>query len=435
VNPVEAALADAHRHEWARVLAATARVAMDLDLAEECVQEAYAAALRSWAADGIPGNPAAWLTTTARRRAIDAIRRDSALRARLPLLVEPDGEPMPGPPDDRTEPDERWWERRDRADTADPAAAQAPDDRLRLIFTCCHPALAAEAQVALTLRLVCGVSTPDIARAFLVAESAMAARITRAKKKIAVARIPYRVPRHAELPERLRPVLNVVHLLFTAGHTAPSGPSLVRADLVERAMDLARMLRELMPDETEVRGLYALLLVTDARRATRTDEHGRLVRLEDQDRSRWDRAALAEAEALITGCLRTARPGRYVLQAAIASVYAAAPDYGQTDWPQLVALYDKLRRVWPSPVVALNRAVPLAMAAGPEAALAEVERLEQDGSLGGYQYLPAVKADLLARIGRDAEAAAAYRRALELTANEAERAFLTGRLAALGPRE
>jgi RNA polymerase sigma factor (sigma-70 family) len=435
VNPVEAALADAHRHEWARVLAATARVAMDLDLAEECVQEAYAAALRSWAADGIPGNPAAWLTTTARRRAIDAIRRDSALRARLPLLVEPDGEPMPGPPDDRTEPDERWWERRDRADTADPAAAQAPDDRLRLIFTCCHPALAAEAQVALTLRLVCGVSTPDIARAFLVAEPAMAARITRAKKKIAVARIPYRVPRHAELPERLRPVLNVVHLLFTAGHTAPSGPSLVRADLVERAMDLARMLRELMPDETEVRGLYALLLVTDARRATRTDEHGRLVRLEDQDRSRWDRAALAEAEALITGCLRTARPGRYVLQAAIASVYAAAPDYGQTDWPQLVALYDKLRRVWPSPVVALNRAVPLAMAAGPEAALAEVERLEQDGSLGGYQYLPAVKADLLARIGRDAEAAAAYRRALELTANEAERAFLTGRLAALGPRE
>jgi RNA polymerase sigma-70 factor, ECF subfamily len=369
VNPVEAALADAHRHEWARVLAATARVAMDLDLAEECVQEAYAAALRSWAADGIPGNPAAWLTTTARRRAIDAIRRDSALRARLPLLVEPDGEPMPGPPDDRTEPDERWWERRDRADTADPAAAQAPDDRLRLIFTCCHPALAAEAQVALTLRLVCGVSTPDIARAFLVAEPAMAARITRAKKKIAVARIPYRVPRHAELPERLRPVLNVVHLLFTAGHTAPSGPSLVRADLVERAMDLARMLRELMPDETEVRGLYALLLVTDARRATRTDEHGRLVRLEDQDRSRWDRA------------------------------------------------------------------VPLAMAAGPEAALAEVERLEQDGSLGGYQYLPAVKADLRARIGRDAEAAAAYRRALELTANEAERAFLTGRLAALGPRE
>ena len=340
---------------------------------------------------------------------------------------------MPGPPEDqRAEPDERWWERRDREAAADPTAAPAPDDRLRLIFTCCHPALAAEAQVALTLRLVCGVSTPDIARAFLVAEPTMAARITRAKRKIAVARIPYRVPRHAELPERLRPVLNVVHLLFTAGHTAPSGPSLVRTDLVERAMDLARMLRELMPDETEVRGLHALLLVTDARRATRVDEHGRLIRLEDQDRSRWDLAALAEAETLITGCLRAARPGRYVLQAAIASVYAAAPAYEQTDWPQLVALYDELLRVWPSPVVALNRAVPLAMAAGPEAALAEVERLERDGGLGGYQYLPAVKADLLARLGRDAEAAAAYRRALELTANEAERAFLAGRLAALG---
>jgi RNA polymerase sigma-70 factor (ECF subfamily) len=431
VNPVEAALAEAHRHEWARVLAATARVAMDLDLAEECVQEAYAAALRSWTADGIPSNPAAWLTTAARRRAIDAIRRDSALRARLPLLVEPEGEPMPGPPEDqRAEPDERWWERRDRETATDPAAA--PDDRLRLIFTCCHPALAPEAQVALTLRLVCGVPTPDIARAFLVAEPTMAARITRAKKKIAVARIPYRVPRYAELPERLRSVLNVVHLLFTAGHTAPSGPSLVRADLAERAMDLARMLRELMPDETEVRGLHALLLVTHARRATRADEHGRLIRLEDQDRSRWDRAALAEAETLITGCLRTARPSRYVLQAAIASVYAAAPAYEQTDWQQLVALYDELRRAWPSPVVTLNRAVPLAMAAGPEAALAEVERLERDGSLGGYQYLPAVKADLLARLGRDDEAAGAYRRALELTANEAERAFLAGRLAALG---
>jgi RNA polymerase sigma factor (sigma-70 family) len=433
VNPVEAALAEAHRHEWARVLAATARVAMDLDLAEECVQEAYAAALRSWPVDGIPGNPAAWLTTAARRRAIDAIRRDSALRARLPLLVEPEGEPPTRPPADRRAvPDERWWERGNRADTTDPVVARAPDDRLRLIFTCCHPALAAEAQVALTLRLVCGVPTPDIARAFLVTEPTMAARITRAKKKIAVARIPYRVPRLAELPERLRPVLNVVHLLFTAGHTAPSGPSLVRADLVERAMDLARMLRELMPDETEVKGLHALLLVTDARRATRADERGRLIRLEDQDRSRWDRAALADAEKLITGCLRAARPGRYVLQAAIASVYAAAPDYGQTDWPQLVALYDELLRVWPSPVVALNRAVPLAMAAGPDTALAEVERLERNASLAGYQYLPAVKADLLARLGRDGEAAAAYRRALELTANEAERAFLAGRLAALG---
>jgi len=423
---VEAALADAHRREWARVLAATARTARDLDLAEECVQEAYASALRSWATAGIPDNPAAWLTTAARRRAIDVIRRESALRARLPLLVEPEAEPAQEPPSDAG-PRGQWREGQRREDAMDPT--QAPDDRLRLIFTCCHPALAADAQVALTLRLVCGVATPDIARAFLVAEPTMAARITRAKKKIAVARIPYRVPRPAELPERLRAVLNVVHLLFTAGHTAPSGPSLVRADLVERAMHLTRMLRELMPDETEVRGLHALLLVTDARRATRADARGRLIRLADQDRSRWDLAALAEAEALITGCLRTARPGRYVLQAAIASLYAEAPDYEQTDWPQLVALYDKLLGVWPSPVVALNRAVPLAMVAGPEAALAEVQRLERDGGLAGYQYLPAVKADLLARLGRNADAADAYRQALELTANEAERAFLTDRLA------
>jgi predicted RNA polymerase sigma factor len=261
----------------------------------------------------------------------------------------------------------------------------------------------------------------------------MAARITRAKKKIAVARIPYRVPRPAELPERLRAVLNVVHLLFTAGHTAPSGPSLVRADLVEQALRLTALLRDLMPDETEVRGLRALLLVTDARRATRTDGQGRLLRLEDQDRSRWDRAALAEADVLVTGCLRAARPGRYVLQAAIASLYAEAPSYKRTDWPQLVALYDELLRVWPSPVVALNRAVPLAMTVGPGAALAEVERLERDGRLAGYQYLPAVKADLLVRLGRGAEAADAYRQALALTANEAERAFLAGRLAAVEP--
>jgi RNA polymerase sigma factor (sigma-70 family) len=414
---VEAALADAHRSEWGRVLAATAYVARDLDLAEECVQEAYASALRAWAAGGIPDNPAAWLTTTARRRAIDVIRRDSALRGRLPLLVEPEAGTEPEPADDDAG-RQQWqeWERR--------------DDRLRLIFTCCHPALSAEAQVALTLRLVCGVATPDIARAFLVKETTMAARITRAKKKIAVARIPYRIPRHAELPERLRAVLNVVHVLFTVGHTAPSGPSLVRADLVERSMQLTRMLCELMPDETEVRGLHALLLVTDARRATRTDDQGRLVRLADQDRSCWDRAALAEAERLITGCLRTARPGRYVLQAAIASVYAEAPSYRETDWQQLLALYDGLLRVWPSPVVALNRAVPLGMTAGPAAALAEVERLERDGRLAGYQYLPAVKADLLARLGRTAEAGTAYRQALDLTANEAERAFLADHLAA-----
>ena len=274
---VEAAVADAHRRDWGRVLAATARVARDLDLAEECVQEAYASALQAWARAGIPGNPAAWLTTTARRRAIDALRRDTTLRSRLPLLVEP------GPSTEEIAMDELTAQgARDPADII-------PDERLRLIFTCCHPALAPDAQVALTLRLLCGIPTADIARAFLVPEPTMAARITRAKRKISTARIPYRIPRPAELPGRLRAVLAVIHLLFTAGHTAPSGAGLVRADLVDRALHLARMLSELMPGESEVRGLLALLLVTDARRATRVDAEGRLVRLKDQDRSAWDR--------------------------------------------------------------------------------------------------------------------------------------------------
>jgi RNA polymerase sigma-70 factor (ECF subfamily) len=410
---VEAAVADAHRREWGLVLAATARVARDLDLAEECVQEAYAAALRTWGSTGIPSVPAAWLTTTARRRAIDAIRRDTALRSRLPLLV-----PELGP---------------DTEEAAVPglttdSGAAIPDERLRLTFTCCHPALSQDAQVALTLRLLCGVATADIARAFLVSEPTMAARITRAKKKISTARIPYRIPRAAELPGRLHAVLAVIHLLFTAGHTAPSGSSLVRADLVDRALHLARMLDELMPGETEVRGLLALLLVTDARRATRVDAAGRLVRLEDQDRSAWDRAALAEADVLIVGCLRAGPPGRYTLQAAIASLYAEPASYDQTDWPQLLALYDRLLEVWPSPVVALNRTVPLAMVSGPGTALAEVERLARDERLSGYHYLPAIKADLLRRLGRAGEATAAYRQALALAANDAERAFLDERI-------
>jgi RNA polymerase sigma factor (sigma-70 family) len=418
---VEAAIADAHRREWALVLAATVRVAGNLDLAEECVQEAYATALQSWTRDGIPNNPAAWLTTTAKRRAIDTIRRERTFRSKLPLLVEPSEAVEDSAMDHLFE--------EDREDPED----GVPDDRLRLIFTCCHPALAQEAQVALTLRLVCGVATPDIARGFLVSEPTMAARITRAKRKIAGARIPYRVPRSAELPDRVRSVLGVIHLLFTTGHTAPSGAGLLRADLVERALRLARMLRELMPDEAEVRGLLALLLVTDARRATRVDAAGRLLRLEQQDRTQWDRAAMAEAHGLIVSALRGGRAGRYVLQAAIASLYAEAPSYDRTDWPQVVALYDRLLQVWPSPVVALNRAVPMAMVAGPDAALTEVEKLEADGSLAGYQYLPAVKADLLRRLGRTHEAAEAYQRALDLTANEAERAFLADRLAAQDP--
>ncbi len=406
------AIADAHRREWAFVLAATARVAGDLDLAEECVQDAYAAALAAWTRQGVPRNPAAWLTTAARRRAIDALRRDKVLRSKLPLLIEPD------PP---------------VAVSAPPAPDggqddEIPDDRLRLIFTCCHPALAREAQVALTLRLVCGLTTAEIAQAFLVSEPTMAARVTRAKKKISAARIPYRVPGEAELPDRLDAVLTVVHLLYTTGHTAPAGPGLIRADLVERAIGLARMLCALMPDEREASGLLALILLTDARRATRTGPGGRLLLLEEQDRSCWDRAVIAEGAALVREALRGARPGRFVLQAAIAALHAEAPSYAETDWPQIAALYDLLLRAWSSPVVALNRAVAIAMAQGPEAGLAQIGELETDGRLAGYRYLPAAKADLLRRQGDHAAAAQAYRDALALTDNDAERAFLARRL-------
>ena len=414
-NVVADAVADAHRREWAFVLAATARVARDIDLAEECVQDAYVAALDAWSRNGVPRSPGAWLTTAARNRALDALRRQQTLRAKLPLLIEPGG--LAGAP------------------PADRGAGQEddviPDDRLRLVFTCCHPALAREAQVALTLRLVCGVTTAEIAQAFLVSEPTMAARVTRAKKKISAARIAYRVPGEAELPDRLDAVLTVVHLLFTTGHTAPAGPRLVRADLVDRAIGLARMLRELMPDEREVRGLLALLLLTDARRATRTDAAGRLLLLEDQDRAQWDRAAIEEGISLVPGALRGGCPGRFALQAAIAALHAEAPSYATTDWPQVLALYGELLRAWPSPVVALNRAVALAEVDGPEAALAELDELGRDGRLAGYHYLPAARAALLRRLGRRAEAADAYRAALELASNEAERDFLARRLAAL----
>jgi len=419
VDP-RAAVADAHRREWAFVLAATARVARDIDLAEECVQDAYVAALDAWARNGVPRSPGAWLTTAARNRALDALRRQQTLRAKLPLLIEPAPEPggLAGPP-----PGDRGAGQEDDV---------IPDDRLRLVFTCCHPALAREAQVALTLRLVCGVTTAEIAQAFLVSEPTMAARVTRAKKKISAARIAYRVPGEAELPDRLDAVLTVVHLLFTTGHTAPAGPQLVRADLVDRAIGLARMLRELMPDEREVRGLLALLLLTDARRATRTDAAGRLLLLEDQDRAQWDRAAIGEGIALVPGALRGGCPGRFALQAAIAALHAEAPSYATTDWPQVLALYGELLRAWPSPVVALNRVVALAEVDGPEAALAELDELGRDGRLASYHYLPAARAALLRRLGRRAEAADAYRAALELASNEAERDFLARRLAALG---
>ncbi|MGN9844478.1 RNA polymerase sigma factor [Nonomuraea sp. H19] len=385
------------------MLAATVRVTRDLDAAEEAVQDAYVQALRTWPRDGVPARPGAWLTTVARRGAVNLLNRRSSLERKLPLLLEPEEATTPEP------------------DTI-------PDDRLRLIFTCCHPALAPEARIALTLRLVCGVATPDIAQAFLVSEPTMAARLTRAKKKIAAARIPYRVPGAAELPARMDAVLTVIHLLYSTGHTAHSGPDLVRDELTDRALDLARMLRLLLPAEREAAGLLALLLVHHARRATRTDEHGRLLRLAEQDRSAWDRDLIAEADRLLVATLTAGPPGRFTLQAAIAALHAQAPGYERTDWPQILTLYGELLRIWPSPVVALNRAVAVSMVDGPQAALAEVEALERDGRLAGYRYLPATKADLLHRLGRDAEAVQAYRAALSLAENTAEQDFLTERL-------
>ncbi len=409
---VEGAVADAHRREWGYVLAATVRVAGSIDLAEECVQDAYGAALDTWRRQGVPRSPGAWLTTTARRRALDILRREQTLRRKLPMLVEPDvtegpedAVDAPGSPDD-----------------------VLTDERLRLVFTCCHPALAREAQVALTLRLLCGLTTAEIASAFLVPEATMAARVTRAKKKIAAAHIPYRVPGAAELPERLDAVLTVLHLVFTTGHTAPSGDELVRTDLVLRALELGRVLAALMPDEPEVRGLLALMLLTDSRSATRLDDDGRLVLLRDQDRDRWDRAEVLEGVGLVQD-LHHSRVGRFGIQAAIAGEHAVAPSYDETRWPRVLALYDALLREWPSPVVSLNRAVALAEVAGPEAALTEVERLAADGRLDGYRYLAATRADLLRRLGRAQEAAVAYREALALADNTAERDFLEARIA------
>jgi RNA polymerase sigma-70 factor (ECF subfamily) len=401
---VRAALNDAHRREWARVLAATVRVARDLDLAEECVQDAYVAAMDAWLRQGVPANPGAWLTVAAQRRALNAHKRAATLRSKLPLLVVPEAE---------------------ESDETD----EIPDDRLRLVFTCCHPALAREAQLAMTLRLVCGLTTAEIASAFLVSEPTMAARVTRAKKKIAAAAIPYRVPPLEDLPDRLDAVLTVVHLVFTTGHAAPTGPVLLRPDLVERAIDLARTLCALMPDEREAQGLLALMLLHDARRATRVTEDGRLLLLEEQDRTRWDAAQIADGLRLVRGCLRGGRPGRFALQSAIAAVHTEAPSYADTDWRQLRGLYDLLLHAWPSPVVALNRAVVVAMADGPAAALALVDGLAEDPRLAAYHYLPAARADLLRRLDRPGEAADAYRAAIALCDNEVERAFLESRLA------
>jgi RNA polymerase sigma-70 factor (ECF subfamily) len=412
-HDVAAAVAQAHRREWAGVLAATVRLTRDLDLAQECAQDAFTRALTSWPADGVPDRPGAWLTTVARRRALDVLRRESAMRRLLPMLVVDD---VVGGPHDQPEP---------------PAV---DDDRLRLVFTCCHPALAPEAQVALTLRLVCGLSTAEVARAFLVHEPTMAARITRAKKKIASAAIPYRVPSREELPERLDAVLAVVQLVFTTGHTAPAGDSLVRHDLVDRALDLARLLHRLLPDEAEATGLLALLLLTDARRAARVSSSGALVLLADQDRSRWDRSLVAEGSALLGSVLLGSAlgpgrpPARYAVQAAVAAVHAEAPTWDDTDWVQVVALYDVQLAHWPSPVVALNRAVAVGLRDGPRAGLEALDPLLAEPALATYGYLAAARADFLRRLGDRAAAAAAYEEALALTDNAVERAFLRSRL-------
>ncbi len=430
---VAAAVADAHRREWAFVLAATVRVTRDLDLAEECVQDAYARALDTWGTGGIPARPGAWLTTVARRRALDLLRRDAAARRALPLLVtdpalapRPDAAadelaarglagPEPGGPVPVT--------------LADPAVA---DDRLRLVFTCCHPALATDAQVALSLRLLCGLSTAEVAHAFLVSEATMAARITRAKKKIAAARIPYRVPPRAELPARVDAVLTVVHLMFSTGYAAPTGDGLMREDLAEHSLDLARMLRVLLPGHGEVAGLLALILLTDARRGARVDEAGRLVLLADQDRARWDPAKINEGVALVREALGQGAPGRFAVMAAIAAVHDEAPRFGDTDWPQIVGLYDLLMRRWPSPVVALNRAVAVGFADGPAGGLAALDALAASPELAGYGYLSASRADFLCRLGRTGEARLAYEEALLLTGNAVERDFLAARLDQLG---
>jgi len=409
---VAAAVADAHRQDWGFVLAATARITRDLDAAEDCVQDAYAQALAAWPVHGVPARPAAWLTVVARRKAMNLIHRNDTLSRKLPLLADAAAAPRPG-------------------DADDTAADAIPDDRLRLIFTCCHPALAVEARVALTLRLLCGLTTGEVASAFIVSEPTMAARITRAKKKITVTRIPYRVPPPSELPGRLAAVLDVVHLLFTTGHTAPAGQSLQRRDLAERALDLARMLRQLLPDDPAVAGLLALILLTDARRHTRTTTDGRLVLLADQDRTRWDRAEIGEGLALIQAALERRPPSRYALMAAIAAVHAAAPRWEATDWQQITDLYDALTQIWPSPVVALNRAIAIGEARGPQAGLAALDELASEPQLAGYHYLPAARAEFLRRLHRTGDARLAYHEARLLADNPVEQDFLTRRISEL----
>ena len=401
------------REESGRAVATLIRVLGDFDLAEEAVQDAFAKALEVWPERGLPDNPGAWITTTARNAAIDRIRRRKRLAEKTDVLRrDAEIDAASGGSGSREEASEM----------------EVGDDRLRLIFTCCHPALAPEARVALTLRTLGGLSTPEIARAFLIPEVTLAQRLVRAKRKIRDAGIPYRVPPPELLPERLDAVLRVLYLIFNEGYSATAGEALVRRELSTEAIRLARILIELLPDEPESLGLLALMLLHDARREARTSGTGELVLLDDQDRSRWDRAAIDEGQALLDRALRAGRPGAYQVQAAIAALHDSATDPGATDWAEIAALYERLANLAPSPVVELNRAVAISMADGPAAGLGLLDALTSDDRLAAYPYFHAARADLLRRLGRHSEAGAAYHAALELTTNEVERAFLARRI-------